>query len=196
MRKMLRIVALVAAAIVVPALPALAHAETPSGDYSIGIGFTVEPPIAGTTNGLDLAVMESKTGKPVSGLAETLQAELIFGASKQAVKIEPVEGTDGAYTATVLPTDPGDYTWHVFGKIGSQPVDVSMTSSPTTFSSVVAASEVSFPSKLPSVLALNADVASAGRMAIIGIVVGSVGVVFGIAGMVVALRRGRPARAS
>jgi hypothetical protein len=196
MNHAVRIALLLAAALALPAAAAFAHSETTAGDYSIGIGFTSEPALAGMPNGLDLMVASSKTGKPVTGAEETLQAELIFGASKQKVKIEPVEGTDGAYTASVLPTDPGDYTWHVFGTVEKQAVDVSMTSSPSTFSSVVPVSDLSFPSKLPSVLALGSSVDSANRLALVGIIVGAVGVVAGIAGLVAALGRRRPGRAA
>ncbi len=115
---------------------ALAHGQTEVGDYEIEIGFHNEPAIQGETNGLDLFVTNQKTGEPVNGLEETLQAEIIFGSSSKVLSIEPQEELDGAYTAYVIPTEVGDYTWHIFGTIEETPVDISMTSSPDTFGSV------------------------------------------------------------
>src|SRR5512146_113200 len=120
-----------------PTATVFAHGSTTVGNYIIDVGFKNAPAIQGQMNGLDLLVTNSKTNKPVTGLENTLKAEIIFGASKKALKIEPVEGEDGAYTAAVMPTQLGDYTWHIFGTIENIPVDISITSSPTTFASVV-----------------------------------------------------------
>ncbi len=84
-------------------------------------------------------------GQPVEGLESTLQAELIFGASKKTLAIEPKWNEPGAYTAAVIPTEAGDYTWRIFGTIEGTPVDVSLTSSPDTFASVVTKADVAFP---------------------------------------------------
>ena len=155
------LILLVALMLLIPAAPVSAHGSTTVGDYTIEIGFKNEPALQGEPNGLDLTVTNTKTNTPVTGLENTLQAEFIFGASKKTLPIEPVEGVDGAYTAAVLPTETGDYTWHIFGKIEDTPADITMTSSPTTFDSVVPQSEISFPSAQPSLASLQADVAAA-----------------------------------
>jgi hypothetical protein len=186
------VVLFAAALLLIPNSSAFAHGSTTVGDYTVEIGFKNEPALQGEINGLDLVVTNSKTNKPVTGLEDTLQAEIIFGASKKALKIEPVEGEDGAYTADVLPTALGDYTWHIFGKIENTPVDVKMTSSPTTFVSVVPPSDVSFPGQQPAVLDVEARLAQAEQRATMGIIVGAAGLLVGIVSLAIAFSR-RPA---
>ena len=110
---------------------ASAHGHTEVGDYELVIGFHNEPAYQSEPNGLDLFVTNKKTGEKVNDLADTLKVEIIFGSSKKELKIRPQWGEDGAYTADVLPTVAGDYTWHIWGAIKGTPVDVSMTSSPS-----------------------------------------------------------------
>jgi hypothetical protein len=174
---------------VVPTSTAFAHGSTTVGDYTIEIGFKNEPALQGEMNGLDLVVTNSKTDKPVTGMEDTLQAEIIFGASKKTLKIEPVEGEDGAYTAAVLPTAIGDYTWHIFGKIEDTPVDISMTSSPTTFVSVVPPADASFPGKQLSASDLETRLTLADQRATLGIVVGGLSLLIGIIGLLVGFTR-------
>src|SRR3712207_3968541 len=106
----------------------LAHGHTTVGDYELVIGFRNEPAYQGEPNGLDLFVTNTKTGEKVNDLADTLKAEIIFGGTKKELEIRAKWGEDGAYTADVLPTQAGDYTWHIWGDIKGTPVDVSMTS--------------------------------------------------------------------
>src|SRR5512146_3088035 len=101
----------VLAAVVIVHTPALAHGHTQAGDYELEIGFHNEPAIQGQPNALDLFVTNSKTGEKVNNLQDTLKAEIIFGASKKELKLEPQEDVDGAYTAYLIPTQVGDYTW-------------------------------------------------------------------------------------
>jgi hypothetical protein len=169
-------------AILVP-LTAFAHGHTEVGDYELVIGFHNEPAYQGEPNGLDLFVTNLTTGEPVNGLEETLRVELIYGASKQELTIETQFGQDGAYTAHVLPTEAGDYTWHIWGDIEGTPVDVSMTSSPDTFSSVQPKSEVAFPSAEPTLNELHDQAQLALTIGIVGAVLGLIGIVMGFLGM-------------
>ncbi len=184
---------LLVALLSVPTAVVFAHGTTTVGNYTLKIGFMNEPALQGEMNGLELDVSNTQTEKPVTGLEDSLQAEIIFGASKKTLKIEPVEGEEGVYTAAILPTALGDYTWHIFGKIEDTPVDVSMTSSPTTFVSVVPKSDVSFPGSEPAGTALDAALAQANQKALMGIIVGVVGILLGLASLGVALTRSRKA---
>jgi hypothetical protein len=183
--------AITAVLLALPVTIALAHGSTTVGDYTIEIGFKNEPALQGELNGLDLLVRNTKTAKPVTGLENTLQAEVIFGSSKQKVKIEPLEGQDGEYTAPLLPTRVGDYTWHITGKIENTPVDISMTSSPTTFASVEPRSSVSFPGREPDTTVLENDLLRARQTAVIGLVVGMVGALLSIVSLGLVLTRTR-----
>lgn len=182
---------LAALLLLAPAAAVLAHGSTTVGDYTLEIGFKNEPALQGEMNGLELFVTNTRTQAPVNGLEDSLQAEIIFGASKKALKIEPVEGKAGAYTAPLLPTELGDYTWHIFGKIADTPVDVSMTSSPTTFVSVVPKADVSFPGSEPAATALQAALAQANQKALIGILSGVAGILIGLISLALALKRRR-----
>ncbi len=185
------LMALALCAFLWPVASASAHGSTQVGDYQIEIGFKNEPALQDEPNGLELIVTDVKTNKPVSGLENSLQAEVIFGASKKSLKIEPVEGEEGHYTAFLIPSQIGDYTWHIFGKIADTPVDVTMTSSPTTFASVERKGDYSFPGHEPSLDALQAELQRARVTAIIGIVIGGVGVLLGIVGVALAWTRGK-----
>jgi len=173
---------------------ALAHGQTQVGDYALEIGFHNEPVYQGDANSLDLFVTNSKTNEKVNGLEKTLQVEIIFGSSKKPLTLAPQDGVDGGYTAAVIPTEVGDYTWHIWGKIESTPVDVTMTSSPTTFGSAEAKAAYAFPAAEPALADLKAQVASASSLALIGLIVGIVGVILGAAGLAVGLMRKPVAR--
>jgi hypothetical protein len=173
---------------------ALAHGQTQVGDYELEIGFHNEPAYQGEPNGLDLFVTNTQTGEKVNGLEETLHAEIIYGSSKKEVTIEPQDELDGAYTAFVLPTATGDYTWHIWGTIDDTPVDVSMTSSPDTFGSVEPKAALAFPAVEPSAAELQAQATAAAQMARMALVAGLVGVVLGAGGLIVGFLGLRTAR--
>jgi hypothetical protein len=173
---------------------AAAHGHTEVGDYELVIGFHNEPAYQGEPNGLDLFVTNQETSERVNGLEETLSVEIIYGSSKKELQIEPQFGQDGAYTAHVIPTETGDYTWHIFGMIEETPVDVSMTSSPDTFSPVESKALVSFPSSEASTGELVAQASSAASTAQTALIVSAIGVIIGLLGLVFGLLGYRAAR--
>ena len=166
---------------------ASAHGRTTVGDYELVIGFHNEPAYQGEPNGLDLFVTNTKTQEKVNDLADTLKAEIIFGDTKKELTIEAQWGQDGAYTAHVLPTEAGDYTWHIWGEIEGTPVDVSMTSGPETFSAVEPKSAVAFPAAEATPAELRAEAAAAAQTARIALIVGGGGTLLGLAGTVAGL---------
>ena len=76
-------------------------------------------------------------------------------------------------------------TCHITGDIKGTPVDVSMTSSPDTFGSVEAKSEVAFPAAEATPAELQAQAATAAQTAQLALIVGALGAVLGVAGLVV-----------
>jgi hypothetical protein len=173
---------------------AWAHGHTEVGDYELTIGFIGEPAYQGEPNGLDLRVVNTTNDQPVTGLEETLQAEIIFGESKREVPIRGRFGQEGAYTADVLPTVAGDYTWHIWGEIEGTPVDVTMTSSPETFSSIQSKEGVSFPAAEPLAADVMTTAGAAAQSAQLALMVGAAGLVLGAIGTVVGLLGLRAAR--
>jgi hypothetical protein len=174
--------------------PALAHGHTTVGKYELVIGFKNEPAYQGEPNGLDLAVTNTETKAPVTGLEDTLKAELIFGASRRELKVVPQWGKDGHYTANVLPTADGDYTWHITGTIEGTPVDISMTSGEGTFGAVQSKASVSFPAADPTSAELRDQVAAAQQAAQNALVIGGLGALFGLIGLALAALSLRSAR--
>lgn len=160
-----------------------AHGRTQVGDYELVIGFRNEPAYQGEPNGLDLVVTNTATNEPVIGLEETLQVEVIYGASKRELPLRARFGQDGAYTADILPTEAGDYTWHIWGDLEETPVDVMMTSSPDTFGSVEPKTEFSFPAAEPTTQELRDQTRLALLFGILGTVLGVIGMIVGFLGM-------------
>jgi hypothetical protein len=121
----------------------LAHEARTVGDYEIEVGFVTEPAIQDEVNGIWISVMKGE--EPVTGLADTLKAEVVYGDQTRAATLTPVFGEDGSYTSVFIPTEPGDYTFHFTGKIGDVDVDETFTSSPEGFDSVAARADYAFP---------------------------------------------------
>ena len=208
----LGVIALVTTLAVPLVLPraAAAHERRQVGAYTMSVGWVDEPTFAGFKNGVQL-ILKDKDGKPVEDLGDTLKVEVIFGTQKSApLELDPAWGksfgTPGDYHATIVPTRPGNYTFHFIGLINDQKVDQSFTSSDKTFDPVVEAAEIEFPAKDPSVADLagrlerlgpriemaqaavrdaTAAAQQARTLAVVGVIVGALGLVAGL----VSLRR-------
>ncbi len=169
---------------------ASAHEVRPvgGGNYSMTVGFLNEPAYLGLENGLFLNVVQiGGSNEPVEDLQETLQAEVIFGASTMPLALTPLEGSPGSYVARFVPTRTGDYTFHITGSIADQTVDEEFRSSPNTFDSVQPAEAAQFPDPVPAGADLATalsdaedDAASARTLAIIGIGVGAFGLLIAL----------------
>jgi len=125
-------------------LTTLAHeTREVSTDYSFVVGFINEPAVQGDTNGMWLEVTMAEA--PVLGLADTLQAQVIFGDQTRDMTLTPAFGEEGVYEAVFIPSEPGDYTFRFFGQIDGVDVDETFTSSPEGFDSVAPRADLEFP---------------------------------------------------
>jgi hypothetical protein len=182
------------------ALPAEAHEERTVGKYRFAVGWGDEPTYAGFKNSVQLLLRDSKD-KPVNDLGDTLHVEVKFGTNSITLPFEPdfevgEFGTEGDYRAWLVPTRPGQYSFHFTGTIKGQKVDQTFTSSEKTFESVKEPTDVEFPAKDPSngelatrvqaesgraqlvaadVRKTKSDLDTARLLAIIGLAVGGVG---------------------
>jgi hypothetical protein len=193
-------VALIAAALAV-LTPALAsaheHRVVADGRYSMVVGYSTEPAYSGFMNGLDLRVSDNSMatpaadgGEPVEGLELTLQAEIIYGDQTMPLVLEPRWQTPGAYDAWVVPTQPGDYSFHIFGAIGDVQIDETFTPGPETFSSVADQAEIQFPKTTASSSAAPVfGTVSGGGFDIDAAGGGLAGLVIGAAGLLLIQRR-------
>ncbi|MDQ3693751.1 MAG: hypothetical protein M3464_08990 [Chloroflexota bacterium] len=141
-------------------LGALAHEgrELIGGQYEVEVGFIDEPAYLGEKNGLFLHVVnlaagtataenaeEAGAGAPVLGLADTLQAEVIYGDQTMELEVRPDFDGPGTYHGFFFPMAEGDYTFRIFGEIEGNPIDESFTSSPEGFSGVESRAPLEFP---------------------------------------------------
>jgi hypothetical protein len=180
------------------AKPASAHVEIDvgNGKYAMSIGFRDEPTYVGQPNALSLIVQEYGTGgaKPVEGLADTLNVRVIKGDQSMPLTLVPQGG--GNYEGVFVPTETGDYTFHISGTMGDQTVDQTVTSGPTTFDSVQPLTAIEFPRPLPDSAQVAQAAADAEAAAATARMLGVAGLVAGLLGLVVAAvalaRAGRP----
>ncbi|HEY6710021.1 MAG TPA: hypothetical protein VJB61_20815 [Actinomycetota bacterium] len=209
------VAAAVVAVLLVPllAVPASAHGEHKVANYTLEVGFGTEPGYAGVTNSVQ--VMISNNGKPVTD-AKGLKVAVSTGdAEPRQMPLEPYFGDDfgepGDYRAFFIPTAPGAYTFKLTGSLGGKKIDQSYTSGKDGFDEIVDPSEAQYPAPEPTGSQLttrldretdrinaalaadreaaDAEVASARRMATIGLAVGALGLLAAIAVGVLALRR-------
>lgn len=198
-------------ALLASAAPAFAHEARDVGAYHFLVGWGAEPAYVGQENSVQLVLTYLKTGKPVLDLGTTLKVTVVFGSRSMAFGLEPTFdpdtglGTPGDYRAWLFPTAPGNYTFHFSGTIGSQSINQSFTSSPTTFNPVQDPTSVEFPVQTPTMtelaqrvnvslprLASSSQASRAQLFGIIGMVVGALGLAVAVVALLT--RRSSAAR--
>jgi hypothetical protein len=217
MRSMSRVcVSMVIAALALAVLcqAAAAHEQRKVGTIQMTVGWSVEPAYTGFRNDVQLFLKDA-AGKSITDLgANDLKVQIIFGGQKSAlVPLDPSYdpdtglGTPGEYDHAVIPTRPGNYTFHFVGTVHGQKIDQSFTSSEQTFDPVQEAGAAEFPAKDPStaevaglvqrlqprVDGVEASANNAAGAASQSRSLALAGILLGAAGLVVALvpRRGR-----
>jgi len=131
---------------------ALAHEDRPVGPYNFHVGWDAEPALVGQLNAVQLTVTEG--GKPVTDADKNMTVTVSTGGkTSDAMTLDASDETPGLYTATLIPTVPGDYKFHFVGTVGTTKVDETFDSAQGKFNSVDPLTEYQFPVKEPS----NAD---------------------------------------
>ena len=171
-------VSVAAASIAALAAPAhvSAHTIQPAGQYKLAIGWQHEPAYVGIENAVQV-IITGPDGKPFTGFPSSgsgLKVAVSFGKpgggtlpSTAPLDLNPTAdpdtglGVPGETLASIVPTAAGDYTFHVTGTLGTQSIDITVTSGDTTFNTVRATDGVEFPNKLQPISALQAGVTSA-----------------------------------
>lgn len=132
----------------------------------------------------------------VTGLGSTLQVEVYHlptDASRE-MPLAEVYNDPGHYIAEFIPTAPGDYSMRFFGSIEGNAIDETFHSGPNTFDTVVASDAIQFPvvlesnreiqnatqGALDSVQELESEVDTASSAASTGMIIGIVGILFGV----------------
>jgi len=139
-----------------------AHVLKDFGNYSVALGWSVEPTYVGQINSVQV-VVKDKQGKAVTDLADGDLKVVVGVGGQQSAALPLVNkydsdtglGIAGDYEAPLMPTTPGDYTFHLTGTIHGQAVDETATSSDSTFNSAAEATNIQFPNKLPSLTEIS-----------------------------------------
>src|SRR5687767_9896145 len=97
--------------------PALAHEQRDVGPYEFTFGWRVEPAYAGVVNGPELFIRTLDGYTPVEGAEQSLSLQVEFGGRTKTLLLSPVFADPGHHTADLLPTRPGDYTFHIIGTV-------------------------------------------------------------------------------
>jgi hypothetical protein len=125
--------------------PAAAHEGREVGDYLIEFGWRMEPAYTELLNGPELTVVTHDSEQPVEGLEDTLKLEVLFGSQSKALRLRALPDNPGHYTADLIPTRPGDYSFRLTGTIGDVTVDETFSSADGEFSTVEPVSDIRFP---------------------------------------------------
>jgi hypothetical protein len=182
---------------------ALAHEKRVVGKYTFVVGFLGEPAIQGQPNGLDLTITDAN-GTPVEGAEKTLKVAIAYsGGTPKDLPLAARFGLKGKYTADVIPTKVGSYSFTFSGTLNGDPVTETFESGPGRFNDVDAATSLEFPVAVPAAadLAQQTQAANDAAQAAMqratlfglgGIAVGLIGVVLAVVALLV---RARPASA-
>ena len=141
------VAAFTAAFALTPTVAAFAHEVRKVGQLEVVVGWDVEPAIAGFQNAVGISV-----DGPGAEDAE-LEVTVVFGEGEETtdpLPLEPAFDEPISYTATIIPTRPGEYTFEIVGDVGGESFDESFTSGDDTFDSVRNPADLEFPVQDPT----------------------------------------------
>ena len=219
----------VAGALLVSLTPIVAaHGHTEAAGFHFVIGWSGEPALVGQLNGVQLFVYDADE-KPITDIpADAISVVVSTGGQDSsslslspAFDVEEGFGTPGEYSTDLIPTAPGEYSLHFAGTIHGKAIDLSMTSSDSTFDGVAAAGDLEFPVKQPTLTevgtrldridgrvdelrstaqdisdarsAASAAQSAANQALLIGALLGGAGLVIAVIALWLVLRARRPA---
>lgn len=116
-------------------IPVYAHTVDSIGEYRLEIGWMNEPVVSGETNGIELYVSPFDSSIPVeeqefkdgiSGLEKTLKMQLILKEDKITLPLRADHNIPGKYYAFVDPTVSGFYQANILGEIKETTASLSM----------------------------------------------------------------------
>src|SRR2546426_1943786 len=117
--------AVVASSFTINTNVALGHERRNVGPYQFVVGFLNEPAFAGTINGIDVTITDTRANsKPVEGVEKTLNAEVTSGGLRPLpITLVTRFGMPGHYAGFFVPTKDGTYTFRFAGMVESTSVD-------------------------------------------------------------------------
>ncbi len=103
----------------------IAHEEVIVGNISIVGGWVDEPPLVNQLNGIVMIITNASNGQPINNAVAQLEVILQKGTESRPLEFQPAEEA-GTYTATILPTQTGQYAIVMRGTIAGQAIDGQM----------------------------------------------------------------------
>lgn len=104
---------------------AVAHEEAVIGNISIVGGWLDEPPLVNQLNDIVMIITNVSNGQPINNAIAQLEVTLQKGTESRPLEFQPAEEA-GTYTATILPTQTGQYAIVMRGTIAGQAIDGQM----------------------------------------------------------------------
>lgn len=106
------------------AMPLAGAQQYVVAEHVFAFSFADAQPIVGTQQTLFIDVFDNSTGIPVSGLADVLSVSLVLGDASKEFTLVDSEDVVGRYVLRFLPTQPGNYTARVTGRVGETDIEV------------------------------------------------------------------------
>lgn len=174
-----------------------------TGRFELIVGFLDEPAYEGEPNGLYLRLTDfepptptpdpdvtptpdpntTPDAEPTPGPKTEFQAEVRVGDQTRPLNLVQDANDPTIYRALFVPTQPGDYTFRIFGTLAGVEFSEEFRSSATTFPGVVGVGDVQFPAAVPVGLGLIDAFAQAEEDADRARTFGVVGVLLGVLGL-------------
>ena len=175
--------------------PAAAHEQRVVGKYTLEAGWHEEPAVVDRPNAVFFEVKETSTGRAIRGLKDTVTVVVTFGGLRTTFthELEEIFDEPGAYSADIIPTAVGDYSFHFTGKIEDQAIDEKFDSGPGRFDSIGPATDLQYPFQAATVAQLTLQVADLKGTIDQARLIGIAGVVLGLVGLGAAVRLRRRA---
>lgn len=104
---------------------AVAHEEVVIGNISIVGGWLDEPPLVNQLNDIVMIITNASNGQPINNAIAQVEVTLQKGTESRPLEFQPAEEA-GTYTATILPTQTGQYAIVMRGTMAGQAIDGQM----------------------------------------------------------------------
>jgi hypothetical protein len=101
---------------------AVAHEEVVIGNISIVGGWLDEPPLVNQLNDIVMIITNASNGEPINNAIAQLEVTLQKGTDSRPLEFQPAEEA-GTYTATILPTQTGQYAIVMRGTVAGQAIN-------------------------------------------------------------------------
>ncbi len=108
-------------------VPSFAHTTVHVEEYSIEVGWGIEPPVVGIRNDLVFKITESGenegTYSGVTSVFKNVDATVMFGGISKKIDINS-DPRPGYYFSPIIPTKTGTYMVELKGELRGIPIDI------------------------------------------------------------------------